>query len=284
MMWRARRAVAVGLAAGWWLAGGAGLRAADFPSGLVLHYSFDDGGSGGVVLDRSAQHVPARVMGARWTSAGRQGGGFDFAATNSAIVVSNAPALNPPQFTLALWFKTAKADASRRWLLEKSAARGYALSLGGGPAEDGHRGKLCFTMRGREIWSDRNVADGAWHHAAARYDGAQLLLYVDGLRQQQAADGRGEPAAAAHDLTLGRRPSPEASAEQGLSFEGTLDEVMLFNRPLTEAEIQSVIAATKPRFTPQQVAWRLKELKGLYDRGLLRKDFYDRKVKECETQ
>ena len=41
--------------------------------------------------------------------------------------------------------------------------------------------------------------------------------------------------------------------------------------------------APKPMFTKQQVERRLRELKGLYDRGLLTKEFYDRKVKECEV-
>jgi len=42
------------------------------------------------------------------------------------------------------------------------------------------------------------------------------------------------------------------------------------------------MAASRPAFTKQQVQRRLKELKDLYDRGLLRQDFYERKVKECE--
>lgn len=41
--------------------------------------------------------------------------------------------------------------------------------------------------------------------------------------------------------------------------------------------------APKPTFTKQQVERRLRELKGLYDRGLLTQAFYDRKVKECEA-
>jgi hypothetical protein len=42
-------------------------------------------------------------------------------------------------------------------------------------------------------------------------------------------------------------------------------------------------AATKPKFTPQQVTARLRELKRLYEAGLLTDDFYWAKVAECET-
>jgi uncharacterized protein YqgQ len=43
------------------------------------------------------------------------------------------------------------------------------------------------------------------------------------------------------------------------------------------------MASVKPKFTREQVAQRLKELKELYDRGLLTKEFYDRKAAECEV-
>ena len=56
---------------------------------------------------------------------------------------------------------------------------------------------------------------------------------------------------------------------------------------LTSEEFKAEVAAAageKPKFTKQQVDRRLKELKDLLDKGLIKQDFYDRKVKECETQ
>jgi hypothetical protein len=52
-------------------------------------------------------------------------------------------------------------------------------------------------------------------------------------------------------------------------------------------ETNAVVAATtapsaKPKFTKQQIAGRLRELKRLYEDGLLTDDFYDLKVAECE--
>jgi hypothetical protein len=40
----------------------------------------------------------------------------------------------------------------------------------------------------------------------------------------------------------------------------------------------------KPKFTKQQVAGRLRELKGLFEEGLTTEDFDYRKVLECQTQ
>ena len=42
-------------------------------------------------------------------------------------------------------------------------------------------------------------------------------------------------------------------------------------------------AAPKSKFTKRQVAGRLRQLKRLFDEGLITEDFYDRKVAECEA-
>jgi hypothetical protein len=51
-----------------------------------------------------------------------------------------------------------------------------------------------------------------------------------------------------------------------------------------KAEVASTQAvANKPKFSRQQVAGRLRQLKLLYEDGLLTDDFYDEKVTECEA-
>ena len=42
-------------------------------------------------------------------------------------------------------------------------------------------------------------------------------------------------------------------------------------------------SSVKPKFTKQQVAGRLRQLKRLFEDGLLTEDFYARKVAECEA-
>ena len=50
---------------------------------------------------------------------------------------------------------------------------------------------------------------------------------------------------------------------------------------VTLASSNSVPA--KPKFTKQQVAYRLRQLKRLYEEGMLTDEFYNEKVAECET-
>ena len=59
-------------------------------------------------------------------------------------------------------------------------------------------------------------------------------------------------------------------------------------RPPSAPETNATVAASspapgKPKFTKQQVAGRLRQLKLLFEDGLLTDDFYDQKVAECEA-
>jgi hypothetical protein len=283
------------IAAGCWLAlaAASAAPAVDFPQGLVLHLNFDQVEAGGVIADRTGRNNNGRAVGARWTSTGRQGGACEFMATNSYVRVTNSPSLNPTQATFAAWFKTAKPDSTRRYILDKLGDCGYALSIAGeadaeGEGEEGGEegesmGKLCVGIGGQSCLGDSVVTDGGWHHGAATFDGENLKLYVDGQLQKQVVFLRGAIPANTNDLTIGLNRSNPRPQEQGTSFNGLIDEVMIFNHALSEAEVKAVIAAVRPKFTKDQVARRLIQLKELLDRGLILKEFYDRKVEECEV-
>ncbi|HNX33074.1 MAG TPA: LamG domain-containing protein [Kiritimatiellia bacterium] len=258
---------------------------ADMPQGLVLRFSCDEFRNSGQTLpDVTGSNNNGRVTGVRAASAGRLNGGCEFTGKNSFVQIPSAALLDSPRVTFCLWLKTGKAEWPDRTLIEKRADSGYALRLAAGDKQQGGRkGKLCATVVGRDVYSDMTVADNAWHHAAVTYDGEAVKLYVDGILQQQTVAWRGEVGAKGQELTLGMNRSDPSAKEKEAAFEGSVDEVLVFNRALTAAEVKDALAATKPKFTKQQVERRLKELKDLFDRGLILKDFYDRKVEECEV-
>ena len=248
----------------------------------VLHFAMDEIRANAFV-DLITSNAIGRVTNARTTAQGKLGAACEFAAKNSYVQVADAPALNPKQVTLSLWFKTDKTAGPPRTLLEKNAGQGYALCLAGGGKENPRKGKLRAIINGREILSDASVTDGLWHHAALTYDGEDLKLYVDGTLQKQTVAMHGEVASNSHDLTIGMNRSSPAAHEKEAAFDGAIDEVALFKRALDAAEIKQLISSVKPKFTKQQVERRLRELKELLDRGLILQDFYDRKVQECEV-
>ena len=259
--------------------------AAQLPQGLVLRFSCDEFRNNGTLLpDVTGSNNNGRATGARAAPAGRLNGGCELTGKNSCIEVPASPLLDSTRVTFCIWLKTAKAEWPDRTLFDKRAESGYALRLAcGDKQQSGRKGKLCATVCGHDCFSDMTVADNAWHHAAVTYDGEVMKLYVDGILQQQTAKWRGEVGAAGQALTIGMNRSNPSAKDKEVSFDGAIDDVLVFNRALTESEVKDAIAATKPKFTKQQVERRLKELKDLFDRGLILQDFYDRKVKECET-
>jgi hypothetical protein len=78
-----------------------------------------------------------------------------------------------------------------------------------------------------------------WHHVALSVDGRQSALYVDGRLQGRIAAASGEGL-----LAIGNSPS---AYEQARMMSAPMDDVAIFNRELTDAEVlkvASVHAAT----------------------------------------
>lgn len=273
------------IVAGLFLAGsdGSNAIAAEFPQGLMLHLSFDPWEPPGSITDRTGRSNNGRATGAKWQQNGKQGAAYEFAASNNFIQVTNSVSLTITQATFAAWFRTSVSDATARYILDKKADGGYAFGITGSARDDKNAGKLFMTINGHECLGDNVLTDGLWHHGTATFDGENLKLYIDGQLQKQVVAYHGEIAANTNNLTIGMNKSNPAPQDKSKAFNGAIDELMVFNHALTEAEVKVVLASMKPKFTKEQVGRRLAELKELMDRGLILQDFYDRKVKECEV-
>lgn len=277
------RFLAVPLVATLAVAGSALSQSAGVPQGLVLHYGFDRADEKGVVKDQSGLGHDGRSTGARWVSSGKQGGGCVLSPTGGTVRASWHSG-GPKGVTLALWLRSTRPDSTPRLLLTGKGGPGCALGTGGAPA-----GKLAFRVgTDTPSLSDAIVSDGEWHHAAISFDGQAVRLYVDGKPQGQTTPCREDLARALGDVSIGGIEAQGPSAARLQAFDGTIDELMLFRRALTAGEISAMVAAVdpsagKPKFTKQQVAGRLRQLRQLLDEGLITEDFYTRKVAECEA-
>src|SRR6185436_11156034 len=98
-----------------------------------------------------------------------------------------------------------------------------------------------YTHNGVEVnlLGSSPVALGAWTHLAATFDGATLRLYVNAAQVASMATAN------AIDVTTGalRIGGNTVWTEY---FDGLIDEVRIYNRPLNPAEIQSDMAAAVP--------------------------------------
>ncbi len=255
----------------------------NFPQGLMLHFNFDQWEAANNITDRTGRNNNGRAIYARWNANGKQSGGYEFSPTNGYIQVKDSVTLNPKTATLSVWFKTAKSSTADRYIFEKQKENGFALCIVGDPKDAANKNKLRFVVNNKECVGNSNVIDGAWHHAAAVFNGETLKLYIDGQLQNQVTSWKGEIGVNTNSLSIGMNRTNPSPLEKKAGFDGLMDEVMIFDHAISDEEVKVVISSTKPKFTKSQVAARVAELKELIERGLITQAFYDRKLKECEV-
>ena len=96
------------------------------------------------------------------------------------------------------------------------------------------------------FYSDLFVPEsGEWYHAVVVYDGTELRFYVNG-KLFQSASYEGMPESTSAEIVIGAvKKGGEYVFEEG-DFNGVLDELMLFNRTLSDAELRAMYNAGKP--------------------------------------
>jgi len=194
---------------------------------LTGYWSFDKDDEN-VAWDGSACGFNGWKQGFKATP-GHLGGGF--LCEGGSVAIGAHKLLWPPEgLTVELWFRADAPDQSDRWMVNSvgAANTGYRLGFSGG--------KLCFQIP-KTPWSHLLAAPdpvevGAWHHVAATYDNDTMRLYLDG--REVASLQRGGPINPADSaLCLGSY----AQGHPRAFFQGALDEVRIWDRALSEAEI-----------------------------------------------
>jgi hypothetical protein len=112
----------------------------------------------------------------------------------------------------------------------------YHLSLG----QDGHPTFLVTADAYVEPRAPEVAAMGTWTHVAGTYDGAVARLYVNGVEAANAALTGGFPADTT-PVILGGNGNDGSGVPTEL-FPGRIDELMLYARALTAAEIAQLAA------------------------------------------
>src|SRR5207247_6816835 len=83
-----------------------------------------------------------------------------------------------------------------------------------------------------EVYGTTALTANTWSHLAATYDGATIRLYVNGVQVASRAQ-TGAIATSTNPLQIG------GDSLYGQYFAGRIDEVRLYNRALSAAQIQS---------------------------------------------
>jgi hypothetical protein len=213
--------------------------------GLVLHYSFDR--QEGPVRDESGNRADGRVEGATWTPDGRRGGGMRFDGRTARVTTPVLPVTN--DVTWSAWILPhswpeqndsivqVMGIRSRSWVWNSdntSIYFGYWNHVGG-----------CHLSYGFVVQEQADTGVGIaytlsapptpreWHHVAGTIDSSGRVLYLNGERVAS-GDSTARFAAAAAMIIGANDNGPQRF------FNGVIDEVMVFDRALSEAEIRQL--------------------------------------------
>jgi len=156
------------------------------------------------------------------------------------IIVKDDDALNvTKELSIVAWVKWNKGGVVhgelRQWPMMVNKVHineAYLLFLDTGDAPNPDKPSIAFRMKGPgTVYSKVTVKDDTWYHAAGTYDGKAIKIYINGdLSNELAATGA--IATTSDVLTIGAD-----KGGIGNRFDGTIDEVGLFNRALTPDEV-----------------------------------------------
>ena len=163
------------------------------------------------------------------------------------VTIADAAALRLQKMTMSAWVKSdlPATDSSWRDVIMKKQDLGdlvYALygnsDTDGGPNAYIRRTPISSTIT-QNAGTPTRLAQGTWTHLATTYDGTTLRVYVNGVQVGSLA-ATGTIASSTGQVTIG------GNSVWGEYFAGAVDDVRIYNRALSAAEITSLMNTIVP--------------------------------------
>ena len=217
------------------------------PSGLVGLWSFNGGDiSNGVALDRSGSGNNGNLFNiatSTFYDAGKVGQGFNFDGSNDYVSVGSLSSYsfvqNTGVFSATAWIKLATTAGQQAIFgsSETRSAKGFVLFYTGNQLlHQAYNGDgVTYVFVGTSAAS--SLSDTNWHHVAWTGDGSNVRVYIDGVVSGSLA-GVGNLSSGDSTRTVLVGASNAASPSN--LFSGIIDEVRIYNRALTAAEIKQL--------------------------------------------
>ena len=199
-------------------------------TGLVAAYGFDEG-AGTAFADASGNNNAGTVAGATW-AAGRSGSALSFDGINDIATVADSGSLDVSAgMTLEAWV----------YLVARTGWRTIAIKERPGNLVYGLYANSDTNRPSGEVATGGTVSDArgtaqlpltTWTHTAVTYDGATLRLFVNGVQVRTRAVS-GAIVVSGNPLRIG------GSSVWGEYFSGRIDDLRIYNRAISTAQIQT---------------------------------------------
>ena len=195
---------------------------------LVAAYSFENN-----VQDDSGNGLNGTIRGNPAFVEGITGMGLSFDGVNDFVDLSNNAAFDiTGQITLSAWVNTNDAGNGQHNPYVSKGDQTYAIKH----ASSNTIEFFIFDAG----WHTANVKvdstfNGEWHHVLGTYDGNELKTYVDGVLGATVVH-QGSIEIQTHNLTIAMN-----SQQTDRYYDGAIDEVKIYNRALSAAEIRFLV-------------------------------------------
>ena len=214
---------------------------ASIPSGsLVAAYGFSEG-AGATTADASGNNNTGTLNGTSWTAAGQSGAALLFNGSSAFVNLGNGATLQlTGSMTVSAWIKASAFPVDDAAVVSKrtNGNVGFQLdtTVDSGPRTIGFK-LTSPTGASMARYGATALQLNQWYYVTGVYDAAArtLNVYLNGALDNGTL--RGTVSSTQQNSTLnvniGRR-----AGSPGFEFNGTLDEVRIYNRALSPAEIQ----------------------------------------------
>lgn len=208
---------------------------ADLSDGLEAHWEFNEGTSN-IATDSSGNGNDGTIYGATYIADTPSGTGYSLRFSgNTNYVTTNLYQLLGPQ-TITLWIKFDENDGGSILSTHTKDDNKGNFVIQGGSSEYGIRVlAIDGWTTNLHAGSPYGYNDNTWHLVVLTHDGAgNYELFVDGFSRDTYS---GSPLTDSTPYTIGRL---EANSAYPHWLNGALDDVRIYNRVLTDEEIQEL--------------------------------------------
>ena len=220
-------------------------------SGLVGYWKFQEG-SGIIAADSSENTNNGDLTNfdcttldcdaeSGWVSSGKKGKALSFDGVDDYTSMSHDDSIDfttNEDFSVSVWYVRRPDAITNQRLLSKGGGSSFQVGYnffvadtritwgvsnggGGGDGVD------------RILVSSGNIHEtGTWIHVVGIREGGSISIYTNGVLRDSDSSFTGNPSNTGQDLHIGKR-----SDGNSLHFTGNIDEVMIYDRALSESEI-----------------------------------------------